>query len=144
MAQRQAKASTFNVTAEIQEEGIFEMTLELVMENAQNGGISMKFGNPTHHKWANNRLETEKALESMDSTAAALGLETWDDSNPVKSFTAAIGRTCNIQIQSKKSNGTTYYNVVKFSKIEAKASAPKTGRTAKASDKPYQDGDIPF
>jgi hypothetical protein len=143
MAMRKAKASNFNVTAEIQEEGIFEMTLELVMENP-NGGISMKFGNAKAHKWANNRLETERAMESMDSTADALGLETWDDSNPVKSFSAAIGRTCNIQIQSKKSNGTTYYNVVKFSKIEAKPAAAKTGRAAKASDKPYQDGDIPF
>lgn len=144
MAMRTAKASTANITAEIQTEGEFDLTLSVVMENATNGGISMKFENGNAHKWYNNRLGSDKALENLDSVAHALGLATWDDSDPVKSFTKAIGSTCRIQIISKRSGGVTYYNVAKFTRIE-KVAAPKGVRQAKASNKPMDgDDDIPF
>lgn len=143
MAMRTAKASSANITAEIQAEGEFDLTLTTVMENAANGGISMKFGNDTTHKWYNNRLQSDAALDNLDSVAHALGLATWDDSDPVKSFTNAVGRSCRIQIISKRSGGVTYYNVAKFSKIEKVETKAKGVRQAKASDKPF-DGDIPF
>ena len=144
MAMRTAKASTANITAEIQAEGEFDLTLVLVMENAANGGVSMKFESASNHKWYNNRLGSDAAMDNLDSVAHALGLATWDDSDPVKSFKEAVGKTCRIQIISKRSGGVTYYNVAKFSKIEKVEAKKGNTRTAKASDKPFDDGDIPF
>ena len=143
MAMRNAKASTLNVTTEIQEEGIFDLALVLVMDNAANGGVSMKFEGNDKHKWFNNRMQSDAALNQLDTVADALGLATWDSDNAVESFTKAIGVVCRVQIVSKRSNGVTYYNVAKFSKVEAKAAtkpAAKSTRTAK----PATDDDIPF
>lgn len=142
MAMRDAKKSDVNVTAEIQTEGKFNLALELVMENAANGGISMKFAGGGKHKWFNNRLQSDAALENMDSVAHALGLKGWDDEDVVASFKDAIGKVVTITVISKRANGTTYYNVAKIEAVEAKPAA-KGPRAAKASDKPF-DGDIPF
>ena len=142
MAMRVSKASTANITTEIQAEGEFDLTLVLVMENAANGGISMKFEAGATHKWYNNRMETEKALDNLDTISHALGLKTWDDGNAVKSFTAAIGTTCRVQIVSNRKNGITYYNVGKMTRIEKVEAKPAAKGQRQA--KPATDDDIPF
>ena len=141
MAMRVSKASTVNITPEINEIGEFDLKLVLVMENQINGGISMKFESDTGHKWANNRMETPQALDSLDTVSHALGLNGWDSENAVKSFTAAIGTVCRVQIGTKRKNGITYYNTVKFTRIEPSAKPAAKGQR---QARPATDDDIPF
>jgi len=143
MAMRVSRASDAVVTSEIVSEGQFDLALVLVMENTANGGISMKFGNETTHKWYNNRMQTDSAMDNLDTVAFALGLKGWDDEDAVESFRNAIGAKVRVTIVSKRSNGQTYYNIAKIEKIEAKVAA-KGQRQAKASNKNLDDGDIPF
>lgn len=144
MAMRLSKASTANITTEIQAEGEFDLTLMLVIENAANGGVSMKFANDTTHKWYNNRMGSDQALDNLDTVAFALGLNGWDDENPVESFKNGIGAKVRVTIVSKRSNGQMYYNIAKIIKTEAKASGAKGQRQAKSGGKPFDDDDIPF
>ena len=143
MAIRVSRASDAVVTSEIVSEGQFDLVLSVVMENAANGGISMKFSSATHHKWYNNRMSSDAALDNLDTVAFALGMNGWDDEDAVESFKNAIGAKVRVTLVSKRSSGDTYYNIAKIEKIEAKASG-KGQRQAKASNKPMDDGDIPF